>query len=242
MCQTSEEIMEFENLSQKFWENGFLAIENFFQPAEMDRLCELIFQHFGDSPEFMHDQAFLEKSKADVIPWFPQREGNFEFDPIGNQKEFQQLTAAILGEQWREQYTMVMFSNRNSDGQSWHQDCPPEDASKFNLNRLVYSHDINDQTGGRLVVMPGSHRRGVLPAGEPNEDLEGQLVLTLKKGTLVLIHGHCWHRVLPIHDCKRASINYRSGPAGTPDDVTDVCVYRNMRYRFSTGEVVEERV
>ena len=35
---------------------------------------------------------------------------------------------------------------------------------------------------------------------------------------------------------------YRAAPAGTPDDVTDVCVYRNMRYRFSTSAVVEERV
>jgi ectoine hydroxylase len=47
---------------------------------------------------------------------------------------------------------------------------------------------------------------------------------------------------LPIHDGKRVSINYRSAPADTPDDITDVCVYRNMRYRFSTGEVLEARV
>ena len=61
-------------------------------------------------------------------------------------------------------------------------------------------------------------------------------------GTLVLLHGHCWHRVLPINNSKRVSINFRSAPAGTPDDITDVCVYRNMRYRFSTSEVVQERV
>ena len=40
----------------------------------------------------------------------------------------------------------------------------------------------------------------------------------------------------------RFSTNYRAMPAGTPDDITDVCVYRNMRYRFSTESVVEERV
>jgi ectoine hydroxylase len=234
--------MEFEILAQQFWKNGFVVVEDFFQSEEMDRLCELIFQEFGESPNFMHDSEFLEKSKADVIPWFPQREGVSDFDSIGNQENLQRLTAAILGERWREQYSMVMFSNRNSNGQSWHQDCPPEDASQFNLNRLVYPHDIDDRTGGRTVVMPGSHRRGVLPAGAPNEYLDGQLVLQLKKGTLVLLHGHCWHRVLPIHDGKRVSINYRSAPADTPDDITDVCVYRNMRYRFSTGEVLEARV
>ncbi|MDG1510669.1 MAG: phytanoyl-CoA dioxygenase family protein [Mariniblastus sp.] len=234
--------MNFKKMAEQFWEQGFVVLESFFESEEMDRLCRLIFEEFGESPSFMHDAEFLERSKADVIPWFPQREGIFDFDASGNNRDLQRLTAAILGEEWCEQYTMVMFSNRNSDGQSWHQDCPPENASQFNLNRLVYPHDIDDQTGGRTVVIPGSHRRGVLPAGAPNEDLDGQIVLELNKGTLVLLHGHCWHRVLPINDNKRVSINYRSAPAGTPDDITDVCVYRNMRYRFSTGEVVEERV
>lgn len=39
---------------------------------------------------------------------------------------------------------MVVFSNRNSEGQLWQQDCPPENASQYNLNRLFYPHDFND--------------------------------------------------------------------------------------------------
>ena len=50
----------------------------------MDRLCNLIFKGLGESPSFMYDAEFLQKSKADVIPWFPQREGAFDFDAIGN--------------------------------------------------------------------------------------------------------------------------------------------------------------
>jgi hypothetical protein len=72
-------------------------------------------------------------------------------------------------------------------------------------------------------------------------EFDDQVVLRPKKGTLVLLHGHTWHRVLPIVGAYRYSTNYRAAPAGTPDDITDVCVYRNMRYRFSTSEVVEER-
>jgi hypothetical protein len=30
-------------------------------------------------------------------------------------------------------------------------------------------------------------------------------------------------------------------PSGTPEDITDICLYRNMRYCFSTESVVEER-
>ena len=29
---------------------------------------------------------------------------------------------------------------------------------------------------------------------------------------------------------------------GTPANITDICVYRNMRYRFETNEVVEDRL
>jgi hypothetical protein len=89
--------------------------------------------------------------------------------------------------------------------------------------------------------MPGSHRKGVLPSGNPHEDLDNQVVLAPKKGTLVILHGHAWHRVLPINGEYRLSANARAIPKGTPENITDIAVYRNMRYRFSTSEVIEER-
>ena len=136
---------------------------------------------------------------------------------------------------------MVMFSKQGTSGQAWHQDCPPDDPQQFNLNRLVYTRDISDEIGGQTVVVPGSHRAGELPVGDPTGHFDGEVVLRPKKGTLVLLHGHTWHRVLPIKGRYRFSTNYRAAPAGVPDDVTDVCVYRNMRYQFSTSEVIEER-
>ena len=119
--------------------------------------------------------------------------------------------------------------------------CPPDDPAKYNLNRLVYTRDLSDDFGGQTVVMPGSHRMGQLPAGDPHEDLDGQIMLNPRKGTLALLHGHSWHRVLPITGAFRFSTNYRACPAGTPANITDICVYRNMRYRFSTYSMVEER-
>jgi len=71
--------------------------------------------------------------------------------------------------------------------------------------------------------------------------LPGQVTIAPRKGSLVLLHGHCWHRVLPVGSTSRVSTNYRATPAGTPGNVTDVCVYRNMRFQFSTQSVVEHR-
>ena len=82
---------------------------------------------------------------------------------------------------------------------------------------------------------------GAISKGDPHEDLEGQVVLSLKKGTLIILHGHLWHRVMPVKGPYRVSANSRAIPANTPEDVTDIAVYRNIRYKFSSSEVIEER-
>jgi len=224
-----------------FERDGYVVIEKFFATGLMDELDRLIRDHFGESPEYLHDNEFLDQAQTEVIPWFPQNEGVKAFDAIDEEPRFRKLTASILGDGWTSQYSMVMFSKQGTSGQAWHQDCAPDNPNAFNLNRLVYTSDISDEIGGQTVVVPGSHRNGLLPAGDPVGEFGDQVVLRPRKGTLVLLHGHAWHRVLPIKGRYRYSTNYRAAPVGTPDDVTDVCVYRNMRYQFSTSSVVEER-
>jgi hypothetical protein len=176
-----------------------------------------------------------------VVPWFPFQEGNNVFDIVEKDARLLAITQAILGEGWEKLYFMAMFSKQGTQGQAWHQDSPPENQDQFNLNRLFYTHDINEKTGGQIIVFPRTHLGGAISKGEPHEDLAGQVVLSPKKGTLIFLHGHLWHRVLPISCTYRLSANSRTIPGGTPKDVTDIAVYRNIRYRFSTSEVVEER-
>ncbi len=233
--------MNIQALTAQFWEQGYLVLDNFFDAALMDRLDRINVDHYGDSPEYWHNHEFLNKAVVEVIPWFPQEDGVNDFDEVQEDPRLKELTSAILGEDWYSQYCMVMFSKQGSKGQAWHQDCPPEDPGQFNLNRLVYTSDITPEIGGQTVVVPHTYDKGLLPTGDPSADLPGQVVLTPKKGTLVLLHGHNWHRVLPVTGKYRVSTNYRSAPKGTPEDITDICVYRNMRYRFSTSSVVEER-
>jgi hypothetical protein len=110
------------------------------------------------------------------------------------------------------------------------------------VNRLIYTSDISADVGGRILVVPGSHLRGELTPGATDEDFPDQLVLSPSRGTLILLHGHTWHRVTRVNGKCRVSTNYRSIPRGTPQDITDICVYRNMRYKFETSEVVEDRL
>ena len=234
--------MDIATATARFEAEGYLVVDGFFDAAVMDHLDAVIGGYFGGSPEFRHDEAFLRKSQTEVVPWFPQRDGRDDFDAIENDARLLRLSEAILSPDWKALYCMVMFSPQGTAGQAWHQDCPPESPGRFNLNRLVYTRDVRDDIGGQIVVVPGSHKRGELPAGEPTGTFDDEVVLRPKKGTLLLLHGHTWHRVLPITGGSRCSINYRAVPAGTPDDITDVCVYRNMRYRFSDASMIEERV
>jgi len=241
--------MTMDKLSKNFWRNGYLLVDDFFDTGLMDCMDREIERHFGEAPQFRHEDEFLNRSRTEVIPWFPQNPDLPEHAPaaaepfnlLERDHRLGELTSALLGEKWTTLYSMVMFSGKGTTGQAWHQDCPPENTSCFNLNRLAYTRDLTAKIGGQTVVLPGSHRRGELPAGEPHEDLPGQVVLTPRKGTLVMLHGHTWHRVLPITGGVRFSTNYRSCPNNTPADITDICVYRNMRYRFSTAEIIAER-
>ena len=231
-----------QELTEEFWERGFIIFDGYFDADLMDRYNQMILDHYGLLPDWEHTDEFVSKSATEVVPWFPYREGNTEFNTINDDPFLNDVTEAIIGQDWANLYCMCMFSKQGTKGQAWHQDCPPENPSIYNLNRLVYTHDITPETGGELCVMPGTHKQGELPAGIPDQELDGQLEFRPKKGTLVILHGHAWHKVKPIKDAYRISTNFRAVPYGVPEDVTDVCVYRNMRYRFSTSEVIVDRL
>jgi len=232
--------LDLGTLSEQFWTDGYLYFPNFFEAAYMEDLEGVIEDHFGIEPDYLHNEEFVKASHTEIVPWFPQREGETRFDDAESDEDLQKLTHAILGSDWQKQYCMVMFSKEGTSGQAWHQDCPPENKF-FNLNRLVYTTNLTPEIGGEIVIMPGTHKKGVIPTGEPHEDLDNQVVILPQKGDLVLLHGHCWHRVQPIKSKYRFSINFRSVEGNAPEDITDVCVYRNMRYRFSTSELIEDR-
>lgn len=233
---------DIEKATQQFWKDGFVVVPDFFGPELMDEYDGLILDHYGMNPDFEHNEEFLETAATEVVPWFPQREGIKAFDLVQNCPDLNALTDSILGEDWYADYCMVMFSKSGTKGQAWHQDCSPDNNQQFNLNRLVYTSDITDEIGGQTLVVPGSHRLGELPSKARASDFPDKRILTPTKGTVVLLHGHTWHSVMPVSGAYRVSTNYRSAPKGTPEGITDICVYQNMRYRFSTNSIVEERV
>ena len=234
--------MNMNQLANSFHLNGYVYIENFFDRNLMDLYQNKILDHFALDSSYKHESDFIKKSDTDVIPWFPQNDGEKAFNIIEQDKRLKNLTEAILGPGWKSLYCMVMYSNKSSNGQAWHQDCDPSNSNIFNLNRLIYTMDINKISGGEVELIPCSHKKGIIPSISEGDDLDGSITIEPKKGSLLMLHGHLWHKVLPINQTIRASTNYRCIPNGVPDSITDICVYRNMLYQFSDERVLEERI
>jgi ectoine hydroxylase-related dioxygenase (phytanoyl-CoA dioxygenase family) len=218
---------------QEFEENGFLVVEDFLSPADCQRLNDALDEKYAEwraEARQVHDlgDAFA----CDVLAWDPVREGHPVFTEFAAHKGLAEITGEILGEGFGTQTSLVMFSIPGGRGQAWHQDCPPEATGLFNLNRLIYPHDATLERGA-IVIVPGSHRWGAIPPGEHQESLSGELVLTPRAGTLILLHGHVYHRVTPnLTDLPRNSVNFRALPPGVPEWVTCIAVYRDGRARF----------
>jgi len=113
-------------------------------------------------------------------------------------------------------------------GQAWHQDSRDPHPRHFTLNRIFFPAAVSPEQG-RLVLVPGSHLEGDIPAAEPYGHLDGEVAVAPAAGTVVLMHSRCFHQVERNRSTRpRTQVNGRVMPAECPPDVT-------ARPRFSTG-------
>jgi ectoine hydroxylase-related dioxygenase (phytanoyl-CoA dioxygenase family) len=244
------------DIATAFAEHGVVVIENAIERSRCDAMREAIERHFAASDTGL--AAYRARGGAtsvfrcEVWCWNPLVEAERPVpafvDVLGHDL-MNRATAACLGAGWiPSPGCLVMKSAPGGVGQSWHQDCPVGEPHLFNLNRLIYPNDIGAEDGA-VVVVPGSHRRGTIPTGarsgeeQAQETFPGEVHLTPRAGTLVLIHGWAWHRVTGNTSRRdRTSINFRAYPAGCPaDGPTRYGVYRNGTADHYTGTVIESR-
>lgn len=232
-------ILDRSGLLEEFDRLGLLVFPGFFSTHELLAARKAMDAHYAP----LHHNALLRAKErlekehlkdhaCDVIPWDPVGEGNAPMRDLHDHHALAALTQAILGSGFTSLSSLVMFSIGGGRGQAWHQDCPSDARHVFNLNRLIYPDDVSLEDGA-IIAVPGSHRRGRIPPGGPQESMEGELVLTPRAGTLILLHGHVYHRVTPnLNQKPRTSINFRAFPAGVSSDVTCIGVFRDGTVNF----------
>ncbi len=232
-----------ERLHSEFDREGFVVLPDCLDDATLVDIAEEIDRHFAPllgRPEMIHTNARegFQQFECEVMSWGPCEEGNASFIALRDDPALAAVTEECVGAGYQGQGSMVMVSIGKGKGQAWHQDCPPDATTQYNVNRLLYTQDVTRENGA-IVIVPGSHRLGRIPAGGNQEAIEGEVVLTPTAGTLVLLHGHVYHRVTPnLTNEPRVSVNFRVYPCGSATDVNRVGVYRNGSYDFRAGRVV----
>lgn len=230
-----------DHLSKLFESNGILVVPDFVSSELLERLNAEISDHYtpivGDPQRVAAASTAKQGFDVDVISWDPLSEGSEAFAEFAEDPRLKTLTSAVIGSGYSAPRSLVMWSVGGGSGQAWHQDCPPDDPRAFNVNRLLYVQDTKMEDGA-IVIVPGSHRSGRIPPGGSQDPIEGEVALTPAAGTLVLLHGHVFHRVTPNRSGKpRVSVNLRAYPAGITDQVNRIGVYRNGAYDFADAAV-----
>ena len=70
------------------------------------------------------------------------------------------------------------------------------------IDCLIYLDDLNEDTGA-VAIVPESHNWLDRASPGTYEPIEGEVVVCVKAGGAVLIHGNLWHRALPTLNAKR---------------------------------------
>jgi len=221
-----------------FDRTGVLVFPRFFAEDELEAPRRALDAYYAPlhskalSLTAAHSREGQKQFDCDVIPWDPVTDGNEVLRELHRHPRMATVTEAVLGPGFTAPASLAMYSVGGGRGQAWHQDCPANDPAAFNLNRLVYTENVTLEDGA-IVVVPGSHKRGRIPAGGHQDPIEGEVVLTPEAGTLILLSGHVYHRVTPNLNSKpRVSINFRAFAAGISPDVTCIGVYRNGAVNF----------
>jgi ectoine hydroxylase len=237
------------DIHDTFERDGIVVLPDFLDPDDCRKINDELDRHYEKKLRELAGRsdrpANFDKYGVEVISWHPLRENNAVFAELRNNAQLAQVTTACIGEDFTVSLPegpppecLVMLSKSGGNGQAWHQDCPVENATHFNLNRLFYTRDI-DVDDGAVVVVPGSHRMGRIPPGDGHESFEGERVLAPKAGTLILLSGHVYHRVTPnISGKLRISVNYRTYGKDVPRNICGIAVYRNGAYDFTTSTPV----
>jgi ectoine hydroxylase len=223
-----------DKIKEDFLRDGAVILPGFF-PAEELRDADAQLDRYGDEPVVARSSEFQQKTYTDTQAWAPVETGVACMITLRDHARLRQLTEAVIGAGFHDEPSLVMLT-RKGKAQAWHQDTSSDKQGEFILNRLIYSRDT-PRAAGALVFVPGSHRRGEIPPGGPQDPIAGEVAIEPRAGTVALVSSRCFHRVTPNEtNLPRFSINFRVRPATAPANLGGVGVYRTVKWDFRTGK------
>jgi len=224
--------LDLASMNETFARDGVLVVENLFDPSELNDINAALDEHWQASHESGEDEQAkkdFEHIKCQVMLWWHAEMDDMRVRALMQSDKLRDTTANLLGPEYTHLHTLIAYSLPGGDGQAWHQDSRAQDNNKhFNVNRLIYTRDTTEEDGA-VVAVPGSHRAVEIPHGGEQDDIPGQKIICPKAGTVVFLHGRCYHRVLPnVSGRMRISVNFRVKSPGASDRLIDRPIYRHM--------------
>ena len=216
---------------------------------EQDGIVVLKDMLFGDQVTAADRVANRLLTQLDERPWAAGEEycqrfdiwtkifGNLESDPdilVLFENEVMQTVTDKLSGVGSAIGSIGSWVTSRGCGQAWHQDSWSSDPNLFILNRIVFTRNYTPEHG-QLLFVPGSHRYGDLPTGDPYEPLPNQVAFTPSANAAVFLHTRTYHCVTKnATDEPRIQFNRRVVPNGVPGNLTSRARFRNGTWDFST--------
>jgi ectoine hydroxylase-related dioxygenase (phytanoyl-CoA dioxygenase family) len=175
---------------QQLEEQGYLVLPGFLTPArvaEFNTRIEQLFVEEGDRAggEFKSEPGARRLANA-------VDKGEI-FEQAIETPRVLECIEAVLGPDFKLSSLNIRSANpHNKTAQPLHVDSGAlPDAQGNSVCNSVWMLDDFTEYNGALRIVPGSHRWGRLP--EPGARPEGEMLVTGKAGTVVIMNSHLWH-------------------------------------------------
>ncbi len=202
----------------QYRKNGFVLIEDFLSPEELDllraettRICRNELGAALAGAELDAGPSDMDVLRQFLCIHFPHKVSAVMLGLLSHPQAVANLIE-VIGPDVKAMQSMLFVKSEGKPGQAWHQDeyfIPTRDHS---LTAIWIALDDANVTNGCLWALPGSHRDGVIYPEREIDDLrfdctteayqfpyrdEDSIPLEVAAGSAVIFDGYLLHRSLP---------------------------------------------
>jgi ectoine hydroxylase-related dioxygenase (phytanoyl-CoA dioxygenase family) len=175
---------------QQLEERGYLILPGFLTPAEVRQFNERVEELFAEEGDHAGGEFKSEPGARRLANAVDKGE---IFEKVIETPKVLECMEAVLGADFKlSSLNIRSASPHNKTAQPLHADSGAlPDTHGDSVCNSVWMLDDFTEHNGALRIVPGSHRWGRLP--EPGAAPEGEMLVTGKAGTVVIMNSHMWH-------------------------------------------------
>ena len=179
-----------DSAKRQLEEQGFLVLASFLPVERVERFRLRVDELYEIEGESAGSEFKTEAGARRLANCVDKGE---IFEKVIETPEVLECIEAVLGPDFKLSSLNVRSASPNSNsGQPLHVDSGelPDEKGNAVCNSVWMLDDFTEHNGA-LRIVPGSHKWFRLP--RPGEKVEGEILVTGKAGTVVVMNAHAWH-------------------------------------------------